>query len=471
MTSTVTNVATDASSLTPEQRDRVIEVMQEYLSAPPNRDGKTPVDLNAELDANRVSLIDGELQSLLASYLSGIIPVSAFKSQVDGINKRNAYWGFKGIKGQMFFNMLVNVAEDFDGCDAELKAAIRQPEGDDVARSRITTFISFVRRIGEQHVEAGGTKHGRPKPSSIPFFLSYFWQIQDREHWPIYYTASVHTLADLNVWQARGDGAADYLSFKRLYDELMPLLTEASGQAFNLYQIEHLFWFKGGNPYGGTKGTTGGTGIVEERTELEPGIKLDRLPESYVPPVVAIISRMASNEADLVTAAKASGVALDRAFEKHINATFTILGYDAQLLGQGQGRVPDGLAIDVDNSYAVIWDAKVRADGYSMGTDDRTIREYIMTQSRKLKKRGSLRNVYYVIVSSGFADDYDDTIRSLKMDTDVSEVCLVEADALVAMVDAKLRDPHTISLGPDGIQRLFSTSGVLTANSVLTALA
>ena len=33
-----------------------------------------------------------------------------------------------------------------------------------------------------------------------------------------------------------------------------------------------------------------------------------------------------------------------------IHAAFTILGYETTLLGQGQGRVQDGLAIDFDNS-------------------------------------------------------------------------------------------------------------------------
>jgi hypothetical protein len=175
---------------------------------------------------------------------------------------------------------------------------------------------------------------------------------------------------------------------------------------------------------------------------------------------------MANHEETLVEAAKRSGITLDRAFEKYINAAFTMLGYETQLLGQGKGRVPDGLALAHDESYAILWDAKVRSTGYSMGTDDRTIREYITKQSREMKKRRFLRNVYYLIISSTFADDYDDTIRSIKMETDVNEVCLVLAEALVAMVDAKLRAPLQITLGPDGIQRLFSVSSVLTAEMV-----
>jgi len=50
---------------------------------------------------------------------------------------------------------------------------------------------------------------------------------------------------------------------------------------------------------------------AENRPALE---SLSRLPESYVPPIVAILPRMARNEAMLREAAKASGTSLERAF-------------------------------------------------------------------------------------------------------------------------------------------------------------
>jgi hypothetical protein len=34
----------------------------------------------------------------------------------------------------------------------------------------------------------------------------------------------------------------------------------------------------------------------------------------------------------------------------------------------------------------------------------------------------SLRNIYYLIISSSFHDDYDDTIRTLKMETDSAAI-------------------------------------------------
>ncbi len=155
-----------------------------------------------------------------------------------------------------------------------------------------------------------------------------------------------------------------------------------------------------------------------------------RLPDSYVPPIVAALQSMARNHPRLEDAAKTAGTSIERVFERSVDAAFTILGYDTKLLGQGQGRVPDGLATAPDDYYAILWDAKVREKVYSMGTDDRAIRDYVTTQSRELRGNRALRNIYYVIVSSGFADDFDDTIRSLKMETEVNEVILLEAEAL-----------------------------------------
>jgi hypothetical protein len=459
--------------LSPEQTARAVEVMQEYLHAPPNADGVTLAQRSAERDRERALLIDGQLRPLVDGYLCGQIRLDEFKSKIDGINKRHEHWGFKGIKGQMFFNMVVNVGHDDAECDQEIKAGIVVPANEDIARSRIRTFASYIRRIGDAHVEAGGSKQGRPKVGSVPFFLSYFWQIQDRRTWPVYYTNSVNTMVDLNLWQPTEDLAEDYVAFKNLHEELAEVFTKASGMPFDLYGVEHVFWFKGGNPYAGSKPLTPEGEVSQERqiaAIVEDAQPMARLPESYVPPVVSVLPQIARNEAGFDALAKASGTSLSKAFEKSIHSAFTILGYDTKLLGQGLGRVPDGLALEPDNSYAILWDGKVRENGYSMGTDDRAIREYINTQSRDLKRRRSLRNIYYIVVSSGFLDDFDDVIRSIKMETEISEVCLVEAAALVAMVDAKLRNPLQVTLGPDGIQRLFSSSGIITAEDVMQNL-
>lgn len=459
------------NALDASQQQRAIEAMREFLAAPKRSDNRTPEEADRELDNNRRTLIDHELRPLVMSYLDGKTPLAQFKSRIDGLNKRNEFWGFKGIKGQMFFNMVVNAATDLSECDLELKSAILAPTNDAEAIDRIRKFVKYVKRLGDQFVDSGGSAHSKPKISSIPFFLSYFWQLQDRDKWPVFYTNGERTLTSMDLWRPSEDLGENYIAFKHCNEALGALFAKASGKAFHLYDVEHVLWFKGGNPYDQDKSAeTEDTVKVQRPAAPVSTTHVQKLPDGYVPPVVAILPQLSLNDPAIGEAARSSGTSTERAFEIHINAAFTILGYKTQLLGQGQGRVPDGIATDFDNLYAIIWDGKVRRDGYSIGTDDRTIREYIKTQSRDLKRHRSLRNIYYAIVSSSFGDDYDDIVRELKMETDVNEVCLIEAEALVAMVDQRLRDPHQISLGPDGMQRLFTNSGILTSAEVLKIL-
>jgi len=138
------------------QIQSALAVMRAFLAAPKNPDGRSPVDDDTELDQKRIRLIETELKPLLNDYLSGKLELTAFKTKVDGINKRNEFWGFKGIKGQMFFNMVVNVANDMTKCNLEIKAGIKVPTNEEIATNQIKTFSNYVNRIGEHHVQSGG---------------------------------------------------------------------------------------------------------------------------------------------------------------------------------------------------------------------------------------------------------------------------------------------------------------------------
>src|SRR6476660_5598923 len=97
--------------LLPDQKASAIKAMQEYLQAPPI-DNETPSQRSGKGDNERIELIEGELGQTVSAYLAGQVPLDEFKTKVDSVNKRHENWGFKGIKGQMFFNMVVNVAHD-----------------------------------------------------------------------------------------------------------------------------------------------------------------------------------------------------------------------------------------------------------------------------------------------------------------------------------------------------------------------
>ena len=450
-----------------KQQKRAIEVMKEYQNAPPDSSQKTLVENYVTFDAERTMIIKKDLKPLLQDFIEGKVQILEFKSKIDSINKRNHFWGFKGIKGQMFFNMVVNAAQevgDINECTKALKSVFSLPASENAASSRLKTFERYVNRLGDAWVNAGNTRHKRPKPGSIPFFVSYFWQILDRDVWPVYYTSSVRVMTDLNLWQPSGDNAKDFIDYKKINEELIDLFNRHSGNRYDFYKVEHVFWFKRENQYQAVPEQ----GKKNDDKKPKEPVETDLLSQSYIPPIIEIIPQIALGGEDVSKAAENSGISLGKAFEERVNAAFKIMGFETRLLGQGKGRVPDGTAESVDDNYAIIWDSKARSSGYSMGTDDRKIREYITSQNKDIKKRKKFgfKNVYFMIISSSFADDFNDTIQSIKMETDVNEVLLLEAEALVAMVAVKLRDPLQITLGSDGIQRLFSNSGVITAQMV-----
>src|SRR2546427_7408829 len=142
--------------LTQQQTDRAVEVMREYLAAPVNPDGRAPRIVQQERDESRVKHIEDELKPLVQGYLESRVALSDFKSQIDSLNKRYQYWGFKGIKGQMFFNMLVNTAGDEKECEHELKKALVAPASEEVAKGVINSFARYATLLGDRHVKEGG---------------------------------------------------------------------------------------------------------------------------------------------------------------------------------------------------------------------------------------------------------------------------------------------------------------------------
>ncbi|MFA7293375.1 MAG: hypothetical protein WC023_14150, partial [Rhodocyclaceae bacterium] len=283
------------------QTARAIKAMEAYLSASPGEDSKqTPVQEGAELDLKRRALIAERLLPVLAKFLDGSMQLTEFKPEIDRINKQNALWGFKGIKGQMFFNLIYNACLDENELVSELKSALTCPADESTAKSKIRNFASYVRRIGEDHVAAGNSKASRPKPSSIPFFLSYFWQVQEPDKWPVFYTNSVQVLSDLNLYQQADDLTEAYIDYTRLHVALQDLFSKKVGKTFTLYDVEHVWWHVGQEKQVARQTVTT-LSVQPEAAPIKAVLTVDSdlLPDSYVPPIVGIIPRLAFNDGSL----------------------------------------------------------------------------------------------------------------------------------------------------------------------------
>ena len=442
-----------------EQKKRAIQIWKKY-----SEHGKSFLNASQEytqeaLDQRRNEVIP-EVRAALDAYLNGGLALDAFKTQIDSINKRNRLWGFKGINGQMFFNMLTKLSQaggKSNELETLLKKSLPCPASIDHAPKILDQFATYTKSLAQY----ANDPRGAPKIGAINFFLSYFWQIQSPQTYPIYYTSMINVLQEYNLWLPAEVNSASYTSFYEINQELQRLFSAEAGQSLTLWDVEHAFWFVSlpeKQPEAVIKEPADKVTLVKaEPTEVE-------LPDSYIPPVVGILPRLAINDPELAKRCQTMGSSIEKAFENRIDVLFKMLGYETLALGQGHGRVPDGVAICREFHYAVGYDAKVRQQAYTMGTDERAIREYINDLTERLRRQG-IRQIYFAVISGSFSGDHDDVIRSLKMDTDIREILLVEASALVALLEAKLRDP-LLTLGPEGIQRLLANSGILSEADV-----
>jgi len=149
-------------------------------------------------------------------------------------------------------------------------------------------------------------------------------------------------------------------------------------------------------------------------------------------------------------------------FEKKVNLAFQILGFKVKFLGQGSGRNPDGIACDAQNHYAIIYDAKARKDGYSFGTDDRTIIEYINAYKNNLLKDG-FEKIYFLIVSNKFNIFAKTSLNKVVKVTGIP-VVLVKTEELLTLVSRRIENPTLFDLGV--LQDLFIESGELDQKKV-----
>lgn len=397
------------------------------------------------------------LRDLIEDFLDGDRPHSDFKSEIDGQNKRFPHWGFKGMNGMMFFNMLYSsTGEERQDELADLLRSLIQPPADrSEAKEKIRSLEGFVERLRN---EADDLRKA-PRPGSIPYFLSYFWQVHEPDRHPIYYTSMVNALSDLAIWEPAGDLADSYAEFWNLNEEMRDALAEHTGREIHLWTVEHVFWYwQQRDEFDDDSEPTGET------------TQVTTLPDSYIPPIVSILPDLAENTDEIQDIVDGTGHSVETLFENRLARAFRMVGFEVEEMGQGSGRNPDGIAKDHMHNYAIIYDAKSRRNGYSIGTsDERQFQDYINREVPSLRAQG-FRNIYFAVLSGEFTDNGRDAIRTLKITTDIQEVRLIEVEALLILLENRLRDP-SFGLGPGdlegpGVQDFFAESGVLTAADV-----
>lgn len=132
-------------------------------------------------------------------------------------------------------------------------------------------------------------------------------------------------------------------------------------------------------------------------------------------------------------------------FEARCADAFRSMGFTVEQLGQGCGRVADCLALAPADRFGIILDAKVRRDGYTLGTDDRQFCEYAARHSRELAQSG-IDRVYFVVIGSGFRQHDLDNLAQLMATEAIRSVCFLEAYALMRLINESIANRDTFRL-------------------------
>src|SRR5690606_35145695 len=105
-------------------------------------------------------------------------------------------------------------------------------------------------------------------------------------------------------------------------------------------------------------------------------------------------------------------------YEKLVAEIFKQLDFEVEILGQGSGRNPDAIIKLREENTAFLVDAKAYINGYSLGIDDRAIKEYINFYCPKLQKEG-YKKIGFIIVSNFFKSNFDSFINEITWNTDI----------------------------------------------------
>ena len=152
-----------------------------------------------------------------------------------------------------------------------------------------------------------------------------------------------------------------------------------------------------------------------------------------------------------------------REYERMVAEVFELLGFDVNILGQGTGREPDAIAKYREEHTAFIIDAKAYSSGYTLGTDDRAIKEYINHYCPRLKQDG-YNKVGFIIVSNSFKSDLSEFINEITWVTDIKRFILITSEALLFLLAYKIKERLTSS---DIIECLIKFRTIISKGNII----
>lgn len=393
-----------------------------------------------------------QLKEFIKSFSDGESDIYEFKTNVDSFNKRNNLWGFTAIKGQMFFNQLVKSSEEnIDKLSKLIKATIRKPSDLKDALSKIDQLekycLSFFTKAKD--------KRKVPNPSSVGYFLSYFWQIHDYQSWPIMYTSLINAFQELGIWEEKPTQREAYEFFFNLNEEIKSILKTHAKRDISNWDAEHAFWkFKGSPNKPDAKTEERIASTEQEETKLRITASFE-LSDYLIPKVSGLVEL--GNETEKSVSAKGNQ------YEKMVAEIFKQLDFEVEILGQGSGRNPDAIIKFREDNTAFLVDAKAYSNGYSLGIDDRAIKEYINFYCPKLQREG-YKKIGFIIVSNSFKSNFDSFINEITWNTDIKRFILLTSEALLYLLAYKTKDRLSLSTI---IESIIGFGNPITAQNII----
>jgi hypothetical protein len=406
-----------------------------------------------ELDEDRLKAIE-EIKQIIEDFFEEAIDIHEFKTDLDSYNKQNNLWGFTAVKGQMFFNQLVRTAdENIEKLTNLIKETIKEPKNLQDALNKIESLEKYCEAIFSRAKD----KRKAPNPKSVGYFLSYFWQIYNHQKWPILYSSIIVSFTDLGLWKESASQKEAYEIFYNLNEEVKAILKQHSGKEISNWDAEHSFWnFR-------KVTSTGGMKILKKETSTTP--KADIQQSSFAPNFELkdyLIPRVA-RLVELGNDTQKSGSAKGNEFEKMVAEVFKLLDFEVEILGQGSGRNPDAIIKFREGNTAFIVDAKAYGSGYSLGLDDRAIKEYINYYCPKLIKDG-YKKIGFIIVSNSFKTNLEGFINEITWNTDIKRFILLTSEALLYLLAYKTKDKYGVSAI---IESLIGFGNIVTSQNII----
>lgn len=379
------------------------------------------------------------VNEIVTQFKNGDLTLGEFKTSIDSFNKRNNLWGFTAIKGQFFFNQLTKNLDDsgLEKIKSLLLETITEPKDLNEALIKIEKLEKYCQNLYSKAKD----KRLVPNPKSVGYFLSYFWQIEDNLKWPIYYTASIQALDEIGLWNEKPVQRDNYEQFYKLNEEIKEIIGNYSKKEISNWDVEHAFWNFRGNPNKKTDNKKTKSIIVEQpEKQLENNESLVHasfdLSDYIIPRVAKLV--------ELGNTTDKSATQKGYEFEKIVAEVFEQLDFEVETLGQGTGRNPDAIIKYREENTAFLVDAKAYNSGYSLGTGDRAIREYINHYCPKLQRNG-YKKIGFIIVSNEFKTNFDNFINEITWNTEIKRFILLTSEALLYLLAFKTKNKLSLT--------------------------